>query len=627
MLTKEAEGIQIGIKLLAIQIQSLNESEALQALSLLDTCMKRCGPLFHAEVGKFRFLNEMIKLVSPKYLGNRTTASVRQKVLQLLYAWIKEYPRESKIKEAYEMLKKQGNKLQEDAAFIMANNEESKKSSKIKNNIFENEEMSKHLRRLLHSKDPSDLQSANRLIKFMVKEDEERLQLNSRRGMELESVQNNVMLLSEMLDSYNQNETSTEDLELMKELYQACERLKPILLRLASETQGNFEMLGNVLAASDELNQVFEKYTSIIVLGQFPKSTTEASKPTYNEPSLLDLSSPTEMISCKNSLSMMQSTSSTDHRSDMDVLGDIFNVLEKPMKSETNFLMPNAIMQPISISPMNKKSEITNTDEEKIDSKAKALEELNELGETLLKQSLSGTVSTTRLSQGKTNNPNRKQNSSHNSNNMSQHIATEQPNTRKCEKNSNLDIFASSNSSKINVDLCKKNSNSEIMDVKIQSQEMTQLQNGMSRIANIEPEIKPLTDITVCLEDIKPGTNPPITVIEERNGVNVVLHFAQDSPRSDVSVIVITTMSKNAKPLSNYLFQAVVSKKCKCRLQAPSGTKLPPHNPFLPPSAITQIMLIANPLKEPVSLKCMLSYTMDDETVTEMGEVDTLPNL
>ncbi|XP_011057823.1 PREDICTED: ADP-ribosylation factor-binding protein GGA1 isoform X2 [Acromyrmex echinatior] len=636
MLTKEAEGIQIGIKLLAIQIQSLNESEALQALSLLDTCMKRCGPLFHAEVGKFRFLNEMIKLVSPKYLGNRTTASVRQKVLQLLYAWIKEYPRESKIKEAYEMLKKQG-VIEEDAAFIMANNEESKKSSKIKNNIFENEEMSKHLRRLLHSKDPSDLQSANRLIKFMVKEDEERLQLNSRRGMELESVQNNVMLLSEMLDSYNQNETSTEDLELMKELYQACERLKPILLRLASETQGNVEMLGNVLAASDELNQVFEKYTSIIVLGQFPKSTTEASKPTYNEPSLLDLSSPTEMISCKNSLSMMQSTSSTDHRSDMDVLGDIFNVLEKPMKSETNFLMPNAIMQPISISPMNKKSEITNTDEEKIDSKAKALEELNELGETLLKQSLSGTVSTTRLSQGKTNNnvtkiqniydPSRKQNSSHNSNNMSQHIATEQPNTRKCEKNSNLDIFASSNSSKINVDLCKKNSNSEIMDVKIQSQEMTQLQNGMSRIANIEPEIKPLTDITVCLEDIKPGTNPPITVIEEKNGVSVVLHFAQDSPRSDVSVIVITTMSKNAKPLSNYLFQAVVSKKCKCRLQAPSGTKLPPHNPFLPPSAITQIMLIANPLKEPVSLKCMLSYTMDDETVTEMGEVDTLPNL
>lgn len=115
---------------------------------------------------------------------------------------------------------------------------------------------------------------------------------------------------------------------------------------------------GDVLAASDELNQVFEKYTSIIILGQFPKSSgTEASKPMYNEPSLLDLSSPAEIISCKSSLSTTQNISSTDNRSDIDMLGDIFDTMEKPVKSETNFLMPNAIMQPISISPMNKKSE------------------------------------------------------------------------------------------------------------------------------------------------------------------------------------------------------------------------------------------------------------------------------
>lgn len=133
-----------------------------------------------------------------------------------------------------------------------------------------------------------------------------------------------------------------------------------------------------------------------------------------------------------------------------------------------------------------------------------------------------------------------------------------------------------------------------------------------------------MTDINVNLEDIKPGTRSPITVMEEKNGLSVILHFAQDSPREDVSVLVITTMSKNKKPLSNYLFQAVVPKKCKCRLQPPSGTELPAHNPFLPPSAITQIMLIANPNKESVSLKFMLSYTIDNETYTEMGEVDHL---
>lgn len=70
--------------------------------------MKRCGRAFHAEIGKFRFLNEMIKLVSPKYQGNSTPEAVNQKILQLLYNWTRDYPRETKIKEAYEMLRKQG---------------------------------------------------------------------------------------------------------------------------------------------------------------------------------------------------------------------------------------------------------------------------------------------------------------------------------------------------------------------------------------------------------------------------------------------------------------------------------------------------------------------------------------
>lgn len=76
--------------------------------------------------------------------------------------------------------------------------------------------------------------------------------------MELESVHNNAKLLSEMLDSYNYNETSTEDLELMKELYQACERLKPIVLRLANETQDNEGMLGQYLIIS--FKDLYDEY-------------------------------------------------------------------------------------------------------------------------------------------------------------------------------------------------------------------------------------------------------------------------------------------------------------------------------------------------------------------------------
>lgn len=88
-------------------------------------------------------------------------------------------------------------------------------------------------------------------------------------------------------------------------------------------------------------------------------------------------------------------------------------------------------------------------------------------------------------------------------------------------------------------------------------------------IKEIEPdkvqlklELKPMNDIIVKLESIKPSAVPPLMVLEEKNGISVTLHFAKDKPREDIQVIVVTTISKNSLPLSNYLFQGVVPKVC-----------------------------------------------------------------
>lgn len=131
--------------------------------------MKKCGNSFNSEVGKFRFLNEMIKLVSPKYLGSQTAPLVRVKVLQLLQSWTEDYPREPKIKEAYDMLKKQG--VVVEVSQSQSSSESSvHRTSKTSNSIFDNDERSRLLQKLLQSKNPDDLQAANRLIKTMVKE-------------------------------------------------------------------------------------------------------------------------------------------------------------------------------------------------------------------------------------------------------------------------------------------------------------------------------------------------------------------------------------------------------------------------------------------------------------------------
>lgn len=78
-------------------------------------------------------------------------------------------------------------------------------------------------------------------------------------------------------------------------------------------------------------------------------------------------------------------------------------------------------------------------------------------------------------------------------------------------------------------------------------------------------------------------------------------------------------------PIRNIVFQSAVPKVMKVKLQPPSGTELPAFNPIVPPTAITQVLLLANPQKEKVRLRYKLIFTMADQTYNEMGVVDQFP--
>ena len=66
------------------------------------------------------------------------------------------------------------------------------------------------LQKLLASKNPDDLRAANRLIREMVRRDDKRMQKLQKRLDELELVQNNVKLLSELLSHYRADSGSQE---------------------------------------------------------------------------------------------------------------------------------------------------------------------------------------------------------------------------------------------------------------------------------------------------------------------------------------------------------------------------------------------------------------------------------
>jgi ADP-ribosylation factor-binding protein GGA len=81
----------------------------------------------------------------------------------------------------------------------------------------------------------------------------------------------------------------------------------------------------------------------------------------------------------------------------------------------------------------------------------------------------------------------------------------------------------------------------------------------------------------------------------------------------------------------------------RVKLQTPSTSELPAFNPILPLSAVTQVMLIANPtevncftyslslilnilfnLKEKVKLRFKINYSTQDKLFNDFGDIDEL---
>uniref|UniRef100_A0A669QJ39 Golgi associated, gamma adaptin ear containing, ARF binding protein 1 n=1 Tax=Phasianus colchicus TaxID=9054 RepID=A0A669QJ39_PHACC len=514
-LNKELEGPPLATRLLAHKIQSPQEWEAIQALTVLESCMKSCGKRFHDEVGKFRFLNELIKVVSPKYLGSRTPEKVKSKILELMYSWTLGLPHEVKILEAYQMLKKQGivksdPKLPDDAPFPPP-------PPRPKNIIFDDEEKSK-VRAFLPP------HTAVKQGHAFPLQDQKRMEKISKRVNAIEEVNNNVKLLTEMVTNYSKGETTESNEDLMKELYQRCERMRPMLFRLASDTEDNDEALAEILQANDNLTQVINLYKQLVWGEEVNGEMVDQG----NLASLLTLFMDIDIsVLCFTPRSLFLSLNYREKQQPPPrlTLRDLQNRSSSGTTAQNSSVLP--VLQGVSPNPpLPLNSELP----------APA---------TLPKVATTPSGSTS--------------------------VPPQPP------------------------------------------------------ASTLPPEIS-LANITVPLESIKPSSILPVTVYDQ-HGFRILFHFAKDAlpERPDVLVVVISMLSTAPQPIRNIVFQSAVPKVMKVKLQPPSGTELPAFNPIVHPSAITQVLLLANPQKEKVRLRYKLTFTMGEQTYNEMGDVDQFP--
>ncbi|XP_051986976.1 ADP-ribosylation factor-binding protein GGA3a [Xyrauchen texanus] len=672
-INKELEGPQISVRLLAHKIQSPQDWESLQSLTVLEACMKNCGRRFHNEVGKFRFLNELIKVVSPKYLADRVSEQVKTKVIELLYSWSVALPDEAKITEAYQMLKKQGivtadPEVPVDKTLVP--------SPKPKNPVFDNEEKSKRLAELLKSKKPENLQEANRFIKSMVKEDEAIQQKASQRASTLEEVKNSVKLLNEMLNNLKKDDSTRADKELMKDLYNDCDKLRTAVFKLATETDDDDCALGDILHASDDLSRVINSYKNIVegqtIVIDTPGSTATERPNDSSSEMLIDLADvdfgtpspvkqvlpspqhfnfiPAELLTLTPLVGTRLSSSNTSSgSSDFRVSESNSSYLSPPCQLPSSLSLLDEELGSFGLETTSNKSAENNTKEDQsniwISSQTSqpvidllyGSAPLNPLISTGLPTSEASAVTVTESS-------------------LPTAELTALPSIlQNCKDLAMLDLdktnSQSSFSSLASKELGQGEGNihtalttfslpagkapvpSAVTSAKSQS-----FTSDSPLFRSLSPTIPisqtpsassgdiSLTSVFVPLETIKPSKECPVTAYD-KDGVRVLLHFATDHPpgRPDVLVIVVSMLNTAPLLVRRVLLQAAVPKSMRVKLQPPSGTDLTPYNPLMPPSSITQIMLLSNPLKEKVRMRYQLTFILGDRQVTETGEIDKFP--
>uniref|UniRef100_A0A3Q3EZ85 ADP-ribosylation factor-binding protein GGA3-like n=1 Tax=Labrus bergylta TaxID=56723 RepID=A0A3Q3EZ85_9LABR len=536
LVNKETDGPQVAIRLLAHKIQSPQEKEALQALTVLEACMNNCGKRFHSEAAKFRFLNELIKVLLPKYFGTWTPQEVKDRVTEVLYGWTLWLKEEPKIQEAYSMLKKQGivkNDPKLPGKVIMAPPPQRSAES-----VFDQEDKATLLARLLKSTRPEDLETANRLIKSTVMEEQEKAEKASKRESTLKEVESSARQLREMLDQHTITGSLQQPSDDMKALYERCDQLRPSLFRLASDTINDDAALAQILAANDDLTLVVNAYKKQVERKELTcgreRSQSEADE------------------GAKNNVPKSPREIKSYHLIDLSALDSPQN--RKKADSPLSFKSSS----PIFSSTLE------------CDFTSAADQDMNELGRPVFLPAscLCSAVSLP----------------------------------------SNQQFPGSGSPSKVQKTINEVSGSP-----------------GKKEESVCPPHI--LKNIFVPVETIKPSHLEPITLYDQ-NGIHMAFHFAKDSPpgHPDVAVVVISTVNTSALAVKDFLFQAAVQKTMSVKLQPTSGTNLPPYNPLLPPPALSQVLLLANPHRRKLRLRYKLTLKQGDRLLNKTGEIDNFPD-
>ncbi|KAL1518094.1 hypothetical protein ABEB36_001769 [Hypothenemus hampei] len=228
-----------------------NYTVIMYTLTILETCVKNCGKRFHILACSKDFVQELVKLLSPK---NDPPTAVQEKVLSLIQCWASAFQSDQDllgVNVVYKDLLSKGIEFPPTDLDSLAPIHTPKKSVSTTPESVSTSRPS-------NSSSPipaavPHLESPSGAVPLTP---EQRAKLQS----ELDVVQSNMNVLNEMLSEIRPGHEERDELELLQELAGVCHNMQQRLIELIARIT-NDTLTEELLRINDDMNNLFLRYS------------------------------------------------------------------------------------------------------------------------------------------------------------------------------------------------------------------------------------------------------------------------------------------------------------------------------------------------------------------------------
>nr|CAD7425194.1 unnamed protein product [Timema monikensis] len=244
-----------------------NYTVVMYTLTVLETCVKNCGKRFHILACNKEFVQELVKLIGPK---NDPPTAVQEKVLSLIQCWADAFRHQAELTgvvQVYSDLKQKGIEFPMTDLDTMAPIHTPQRSIPDSDHGVVQTAipvapmpvamtMPMPVSPMMMPPVSPAIQQPQLVVGGPTTLTAD--QLGKLQG-ELDVVQGNMVVLSEMLSELTPGKEHSSDLELLQELHGTCQSMQSRLVELIGKL-ANDEITAELLRVNDELNNLFLRF-------------------------------------------------------------------------------------------------------------------------------------------------------------------------------------------------------------------------------------------------------------------------------------------------------------------------------------------------------------------------------